>query len=63
MAYYRCFSCEKVFPLMGENENKCPSCEGANGEVISAERVKEGMEAGVYYNIDPKTGKRAKKKK
>ena len=31
-------------------------------QVISAERVKETFGQGTYFNIDPKTGKRSKKK-
>jgi hypothetical protein len=49
-------------PLIG-TAKKCPSCGDEGGEVVPPERVKQGREAGVYYNIDPNTGKRAKKKK
>lgn len=64
MPFFHCFSCLKVQPLAGSSdaEKKCPSCGGTNGEVLSADRVKSGMDAGVFYNIDPKTGGRAKKK-
>jgi predicted RNA-binding Zn-ribbon protein involved in translation (DUF1610 family) len=61
--FYHCFKCRKVVPLIGTAKRKCPSCGDEGGEVISQERFEEGFEAGVYYNIDPRTGKRAKKKK
>ena len=62
MSAYICFSCSKVTPLVNEDTKKCPRCGSSNGEVISNERVKEGMDSGAFFNIDPKTGKRAKKK-
>ena len=61
--FYSCFSCHKVMPLIGTTEKKCPSCGSANGEVLANERFQEGFKAGTYYNIDPKTGKRAKTKR
>lgn len=63
MANFQCFSCNRVFLLIGANAEKCPSCGGTNGEVISNERVREGREAGVYYDIDLKTGGRAKRRR
>lgn len=62
MAFFHCMSCRKVVPLLESAERKCSSCGGLNGEVLSRERVEEGLEVGVFYNIDPRTGKRAKKK-
>jgi hypothetical protein len=56
-----CFNCEKAMPLLADN--KCPSCGSLNGEVISNERLKEDVESGAFFKIDPKTGMRAKKKK
>ena len=61
--FYRCFSCSKVIPLMGATGEKCPSCGGTNGAVLSKERFDEGFKAGTIHNIDPKTGKAAKKRK
>jgi hypothetical protein len=61
--WYHCFTCRKVTPLLGTTEKKCPICNGTNGEVLSQERFKAGFDAGVYYNIDPATGKRAKKRR
>jgi rRNA maturation endonuclease Nob1 len=61
---YECFTCRRVFLLPDSvDKSKCPSCGGTNGHVISAKRVKEGMKAGTFSNIDPRTGKRAKKKR
>lgn len=62
MSSFECFSCMRVTVLSGPVD-KCPSCGSANGQVVSADRLREGFEAGVYYNIDPKTGGRAKKRK
>ena len=61
--FYNCFNCHKVVPLIGTPEKKCPSCGSGNGEVITNERFEEGFKAGVFYNIDPKTRKRAKPKR
>jgi DNA-directed RNA polymerase subunit RPC12/RpoP len=57
---FSCFACQKVFPILSEENGKCPSCGSADGEILSPERVREGMQAGVYFNIDPKTGKHKK---
>jgi hypothetical protein len=48
--------------VIGTAKRKCPSCGDEGGEVLPHERVKQGLKAGVYHNIDPNTGKRAKKK-
>lgn len=61
MKNIECFDCKKVFPFQEKEE--CPSCGGVNIQIISNDRLKEGLDAGVFYNIDPKTGKRAKNKK
>ncbi|MBU0945527.1 MAG: hypothetical protein KJ804_09175 [Proteobacteria bacterium] len=63
MSAYNCFDCSKVTPFFGKDEEQCPLCGSKNGEIISNERMKEGMDSGVFYNIDPKTGKRVKKKR
>jgi hypothetical protein len=42
---------------------KVGSCGSTNGEAISAQRFEESFKAGVFYNIDPRTGKRAKNKR
>jgi DNA-directed RNA polymerase subunit RPC12/RpoP len=61
--WYRCHGCNKVTIITPERGNRCPFCGFENGDVLSQERVKEGMEAGAIWNIDPTTGKRAKEKK
>lgn len=61
--FYNCFNCHKVMALIGTTENKCTSCGSANGEVLTDEQFDKGFKAGTYYNIDLKTGKRAKKKR
>ena len=61
MPFYECFTCRKV--LFTDKADKCPSCGGTNGQEIPDELVSKGMEAGTYFNIDPTTGGRAKKKK
>ncbi len=63
--FYRCFNadCQKITPLFDTSGKSCPFCGSKNGKIISKERVEEGLEAGVFFNIDPLTGKRAKRKK
>lgn len=61
--FFHCFACKKVAPARTDGEKKCAFCDSGDGEVVTPVRLKEGMEAGVFYNIDPKTGKRAKTKK
>lgn len=58
--FYNCFGCQKVALLDENAERKCPLCGSQNGEVASAQRVEDGLKGGVSFNIDPKTGKRAK---
>jgi hypothetical protein len=58
--FYSCFACHKVALLDENTERKCPLCGSLNGAEISGQRVDEGLKAGVFFNIDPKTGKRAK---
>jgi Zn finger protein HypA/HybF involved in hydrogenase expression len=45
---YHCFTCKKVLLLVDAVE-RCPSCGGTDAEVVSSERVKEGLEAGVFF--------------
>ena len=61
--FFNCFNCQKVAPLLEPEKKSCPLCGSSNGEIISGSRLKEGMEAGVFFNIDPKTGKREKPKR
>ena len=61
---HECFACRRVSLLLDDKDtSKCPSCGSANGHVISSGRVREGKEAGAYFDIDLKTGGRAKPKK
>lgn len=55
--FFNCFACKKVSPFVGSTEGKCPGCGSSNGEVISKQRVQEGMKAGAFFSIDPSTGK------
>jgi phage FluMu protein Com len=61
--FFHCSSCNKVTSLREPTEKRCPMCDSTNGEVISAQRFKEGFEAGVFFNANPRTGKRSKKKR
>jgi hypothetical protein len=61
--WFRCNSCKRLFALIHGPTKTCPSCGGSSGETVSGEHVGEGVEAGAYFNIDPRTGKRSKKKK
>lgn len=63
MNSFQCFDCHKVIPLVDANSKKCPSCGSENGEVIDEKRLNEGLESGAIFNIDPKTGGPAKKRK
>lgn len=62
-ANYHCFSCRKVAILVAADTKECPACGSTNGELIDNNRLREGIDSGVFYNIDPGTGKRLKKKK
>jgi RNA polymerase subunit RPABC4/transcription elongation factor Spt4 len=62
-AHYSCFTCRNVSVLVSTAEKKCPLCGSSNGEVLSKERFEEGLKSGAVFNIDPRTGKRAKKRK
>lgn len=63
MNSFQCFNCHKVTPMVEAGTKKCPSCGSENGQVIDESRLKEGLDSGAIFNIDPKTGKPAKKKK
>lgn len=64
MDSFECFACRKIVPFLDKkaDKTKCPSCGSGNGQVISPERVKEGMDSGAFFNLGP-DGKRAKKKR
>lgn len=58
---FNCFDCKRLYAMVPDDTKACPSCASTNGEVLSPERVQEGLATGVFYNIDPKTGRRSKK--
>lgn len=60
--FYECFNCMKVFPSAGLEVEKCRLCGSTNLGAVSAQRFTDSFKAGVYYNIDPTTGKRKKKR-
>ena len=49
--FYDCFACHEVTPMTTE-EKACPLCGSINGQVITAERLKEGIDAGAYFSRD-----------
>jgi len=60
MAWFRCLDHGKVISVNQGSERKCPSCGGTRGEFFPDEKVNEGQDTGVFYNIEPRTGKPAK---
>jgi hypothetical protein len=61
--HYRCITCHLVYPIADDAERRCTICGDTNGEIITDAHLKEGFEAGAYFNIDLRTGGRAKAKK
>ena len=62
--YYHCRGCSTVRPLLiGDAAKKCASCGKADGYVISQEQFEKSFKAGAFFNVDPRTGKRAKTKR
>ena len=60
--FYHCYNCHKVSPSANTGKAKCPLCDSANGELLTRERFDEGVQAGVFYNIDAKSRKPKKKR-
>lgn len=56
-----CFKCKEISPFQ-KDDIKCPKCGSTNIEIISKERLVEGLESGVFFSTDSK-GKRIKYKK
>jgi hypothetical protein len=56
--FFSCFSCSKVSPRLDEKATTCPLCGSDNGEVLTAERVRQGRDAGVFTNPKPKGNRR-----
>ena len=64
MNLFNCFKCQRLVELAGDTVTPvCSTCGGSNGEIVSPERLKEGLESGVYFSIDARTGKRIKRKR
>lgn len=61
--FFQCNSCHRVTPLLQSQEKKCPLCDSTNGDIRSASQIDEMMKAGAVWNVDPKTGDPAKKRK
>jgi hypothetical protein len=58
--YYQCkCALVRAVPDDADQRFNCSTC-GELGFEIPADQFKEGFEAGVYFNLDPGTGKRAK---
>jgi Zn finger protein HypA/HybF involved in hydrogenase expression len=60
--WFSCNDCKRAFRLLDDKGTKCPSCGGSNGELLTREQMKKGVEAGAYLSIDLRTGKGSKKK-
>jgi hypothetical protein len=54
-----CSKCKTLVALVNGPQMNCSAC-GSPGEIVSKEHVKEGVEAGAYYNLA--TGKGSKKR-
>jgi len=53
-ALFQCFACKAFRPIEDGAEKRCPACGSANGEVLTKERLDEGLRSGAIYNIDLK---------
>jgi hypothetical protein len=49
--FFDCSACHEVTPMMTE-EKACPLCGSVKGQVLTAERLKAGIEAGTYFSRD-----------
>lgn len=63
--FFRCLNldCMKVSPLIDRPDDVCPVCGSSRGEAITRQRFEEAFASGVYFDLDPKTGKRRKTKR
>lgn len=63
--YWHGITCRTVVPLIdaASSEKVCPICGTRNGYVVPHDEFAEGFDAGTYFNIDPRTGRRAKKRR
>lgn len=53
LASKACYDCAKLELLLATKE-ACALCGGSNGEVLSPERVREGIEKGTYRGSNEK---------
>ena len=60
--WFSCNDCNRAFSLLNDKGPKCPSCGSSNGELLTREQMKKGVDAGAYFTIDLTTGKGSKKK-
>ena len=57
MQAYECSTCRKVSWFVdSDDRSRCPTCGDANVRLLSADEVQKGREAGVYFDVDLKTG-------
>ncbi len=49
-AWFLCYDCVK-FEMLMVGKDVCALCGGSNGEVLSPERVREGIENGTYRSL------------
>lgn len=62
--YWSCFTCKTVVPRMDPEAAKlCTTCGTSRGELLTNEHFQKGFDHGTYFNIDLKTGGRAKPKR
>jgi hypothetical protein len=61
--YYLCNKCRTVVSTSDDRERKCLGCGGTDGQILSAKEVDAGFKAGVYFDIDPNTGGRKKRRR
>jgi predicted nucleic acid-binding Zn-ribbon protein len=62
--WHRCRKCGQLAAILDPQvAAECGACGSKDAEIVPADQVKKGLEAGAYYNIDPRTGGRAKKKR
>lgn len=61
--FFQCNSCHRVAPLLQSQEKKCPLCGSTNGDIRTASQIDEMIKAGAVWNVDPKIGGPAKKRR
>jgi len=66
--WWRCLAgCNGVTPISDADVKaggeKCIVCNVMHGEIMTQDQFNESREAGAIFDIDPRTGKRSKKKR